>query len=172
MFFRKDPPEACGSSRPCPCCRPAPDTPFIMCQLYRIPRVGGWDVLSQLLNASPLIHNQHPSPAFKSGDLFQLHGMQAVGRKEQAQLDYLLQLIDRCSVMVTLWPYIDQNGKHAFGSLNLVRHIDRQTGWSSSTCFSSARTCGLAAHAPNCDFNCPFVTEILRICLGHACAGA
>jgi hypothetical protein len=82
-----------------------------VCQLYGIPRVGGWDILSQLLNTSPLIH-----------------GVQAVGRREQPQLDYLLQLIDRCSLLVTLWPYTDVNGKHVFGNLNLVSHPDIQAG--------------------------------------------
>jgi hypothetical protein len=92
----------------------------VFCQLYNIPNAGGWDVLSQLLANSPLMPNQHPSPAYDCGTLFKLHD--AV-RLEKAKADYLLELIDRCSALVTMWPYTDLDGKHSFGNLNLVREF-------------------------------------------------
>ena len=44
---------------------------------------------------------------------------------QTAQVEYVVELIDRCSLMATLWPWSDHQGKRAFANLNLVRDLSQ-----------------------------------------------
>ena len=89
---------------------------------YDLPRMGGWDLLSQLLANSPLVHGGE-SAAFSSGSLFGLAASDMLNHLGDPKDDFLVELIDRTSLLATMWPLSDATGKHTFANLNLLRDL-------------------------------------------------
>jgi len=89
---------------------------------YDMPRLGGWDLLSQLLANSPLVHGGE-STAFSSGSLFGLAASDLHNQLGDAKADFLVEVIDRSSMLATMWPLSDASGKHTFANLNLLRDL-------------------------------------------------
>jgi len=64
-----------------------------------VPRQGGWDFLSQLLAESPLMPTVgNTNQLFSDGSIFKSNNVDSRSGEllNNAQADYLLELIDRC----------------------------------------------------------------------------
>lgn len=92
--------------------------------LYDVPRLGGWDFLSQLLANSPLVHGGE-SQSFFNGSIFNLAASGPIHQLNDAKTDFLIELIDRCSLLATMWPMLDAVGKRTFANLNLLGDLSQ-----------------------------------------------
>ena len=89
----------------------------LLYHIYDIPHLGGWDLLSRLLANSPLMP-RGGSMQFREGTIFKV-----TKDFEKMKSDYLIEIVDRCSLMATLWPYNDLNGRYSFANINLLRDL-------------------------------------------------
>ena len=93
--------------------------------LFWIPIAGGWDLLSLLLANSPLMPGSD-SAIFANGSLFNLQDIDVVAQLDARKSEYLLELIDRCSLLATLWLQTDASTKRpSFSNLNLLGDLSR-----------------------------------------------
>ena len=94
---------------------------MIVYYLFDVPRQPAWDFLSFLLSNSPLVGDMNDA-SYEDGSLFGVdlfHSHQCKGL-------YEAELIDRCSVCMTLWPFCDEEGRATFSNLKLIREINVQ----------------------------------------------